>query len=63
LHADKLSIEIEDHVVATTLGYRKVDLNAKLRRLELNGEFGDRSFLVRCHIRQRSDRIGWTVSV
>jgi hypothetical protein len=53
----------ENHVVSTALRDGAIDLDSEPRSGKLNGQLGDRSFLVRCHARQPSDRIGWAVSV
>jgi len=63
LNAKEASLQVEDHVVAPTLGNRLVDLDSQLRGGQLNREFCDSALLIRCHTSQRTDRLGWAVSV
>jgi hypothetical protein len=63
LHTQEAIVEIEDHVVASTLSNRPIHVDSELRGGQLNGQLGDCAFLIRCHIRQPSGRTGWAVSV
>ena len=63
LDTQEAGSEIEDDVAAPALGKRPVNIESELDRLEGDGRLGNRSFLIRCHPRQRTDRIGWAVSV
>jgi len=63
LNAKETSANIEDQVVSTSFAQRAIDIDSKLHCGKSDSRLGYRSFLIRCHIRQRSDRIGWAVSV
>ena len=56
------SIRPKDHVVASALRKGAIDLDPELERGGCDAGLRDRSFLIRCHFRQRSRRIGWAVS-
>jgi hypothetical protein len=53
----------EDEVTATAFGDWLVNVDVQARGGQRDSRLSDRSFLIRCHIRQPSDRIGWAVSV
>jgi hypothetical protein len=58
----QLATEIEDQVVAAAFGDRRVHVDSELGGRVSNGGLGDRSLLVRCHIRQRISHTGWAMS-
>jgi ribosome-associated protein len=55
--------EVEDEIVSSALGERAIDIDPELDRGPGDSHLGNRSFLIRCHASQRSDPIGWAVSV
>jgi hypothetical protein len=63
LDSQKAGLEVEDHVAAAALGNRTVNINSELDRFRGDRDLRDRSFLIRCHKRQPTDRIGWAVSI
>jgi hypothetical protein len=62
LNTEQLATEIEDQVVAAAFGDRRVHVDSELGGRVSNGGLGDRSLLVRCHIRQRISHTGWAMS-
>jgi hypothetical protein len=62
LKAHESFLQSQDEVTATALGHWAIYLDPKLDCSENDCLLGNRSLLVRCHIRQRSRRIGWAMS-
>jgi hypothetical protein len=62
LNTHKLRPEIKDQVIPLISQWSEHP-DAELDRLGGDTGLGNRSFLIRCHIRQPSDRIGWALSV
>src|SRR5204862_8315755 len=63
LNAQQVLSNTEDEVASPAIGHRFVYVDVELRRSKRDGRLRDRSFLIRCHKRQPTDRIGWAVAV
>jgi hypothetical protein len=63
LHAYEPTIQVEDHVVAAAFRNRPIDVDSESRRRQLDRKLRDRSFLICCHERQPTERLGWAMSV
>jgi hypothetical protein len=61
LHPAKFRAAVENQVVPLVSDGAK-DPDAKLDCRQRDSRFRDRSLLIRCHIRQRTSRIGWAMS-
>jgi hypothetical protein len=62
LHAHQRRPQIEDQVVSL-IPERPENADSELDGFCGNACLRDGSFLIRCHIRQRSDCIGWAVAI
>jgi hypothetical protein len=62
LNAQQFRPQVEDQVVSLISKWSK-DSHSELDGLRGDAGFRDCSLLVRCHMRQPVDRIGWAVSV
>jgi hypothetical protein len=61
LHAAQFRAEVENQVVPLVPDGAE-NANAEFDCRQCDRCLGNRSFLIRCHFRQRSRRIGWAVS-
>jgi len=53
LNAPEPLADLEDQVASAALVERSVDMHPEPYRSQRNGQLCDRSFLIRCHLRQR----------
>ena len=62
LHSKEPLLEPKNEVAATSVSHRSINLYAELDRSGGDACLGNRSLLIRCHIRQPSKSLGWAVS-